>query len=122
MTPEELFKVTTLLMMMMEDSGLAIDSKKNMRIYIYHAFNDDRIKFIEKYGKQIGFMVWEVYEKDKKLEIYVSHLVIMKEFRGFNLKILVSFLKEKYPALTRIHWDSNRRNKRVEKEGSLVLI
>lgn len=122
MSPEELERVTTILIMMMEDSGIPIDSKSRLRTYIYHAFNDDRIKFLDKDGNLIGFMIWEVHKNNEKIEIYVSHLVIMKEFKGFNLKKAVTFLKQKYPDLTKLHWDSNRRNKRVEKEGSLALI
>lgn len=114
--------LTTFLILMMEENGLHIDSKSRMRNFIYHAFNDDRIKFLDKDGKIIGYMIWEVYRKENKLEIYVSHLVIMNAFKGFNLKKAVTFLKEKYPDLTKLHWDSNRRNKRVEKEGSLALI
>lgn len=122
MSPEELTRVTTILIMIMEDAGIPIDSKSRLRTYIYHAFNDDRIKFLDNNGNLIGFMIWEVYKNNEKLEIYVSHLVIMSEFKGFNLKKAVTFLKQKYPDLTKLHWDSNKRNKRVEKEGSLALI
>lgn len=112
--------ITTLLMFMMEDNGIPIDSKSRMRQYIYHAFNDDRIKFFQEDGKQLGFMIWEVYNKDGGTEIYVSHLLILPDFRGFNLKKAVTFLKNKY-GVKKIHWHSHRRNKKVERVGSLQL-
>lgn len=121
MNPEELEKVTTILMIMMEDSGLLIDNKPRMRTYIYHAFNDDRIKFLQKDGKQVGYMIWEIYPNDDKVEIYVSHLVILPEFKGYNLKKEVSFLKDKYPYLIKLHWNSHRRDKKIERVGSLQL-
>lgn len=108
-------QLTTFLMVMMEENGLPIDSKSRMRTYIYHAFNDDRIKFIQENEKVIGFMVWEIHEKDKKNHIYVSHLVILHKFKGFNLKSLITFLKDKYHVDNKnIHWHSHKRKKQVD--------
>lgn len=107
----EFEKLVTVLMLMMELNGLPIDSKSKMRNFIYHAFNDNRIKFFDKGGKQAGFMMWEVHDKD----IYVSHLVILQEFKNFNLKQAATFLKDKYKiGNTSIYWHNQRRNKKVD--------
>lgn len=121
MRPEELEKITTVLMMMMEDAEIPIDSKSRMRTYIYHAFNDDRIKFFQKEGKQVGFMIWESYKNEKGTEVYVSQCLILPEFKGFNLKEAITFLKNKYKDCYKLHWHSHRRNKKVERVGHLNL-
>lgn len=107
--------IATMLMAMMEENGLPIDSKPRMRQFIYHAFNDDRIKFIQENEKVVGFMMWEVHEVEGKKHVYVSHLVIIHRVKGYNLKILTTFLKNKYQiGNSEIHWHSHRRNKQVD--------
>lgn len=114
MKPEELERVTTGMMTIMEMLGIPIDSKSKMRTFIYHAFNDDRIKFIEDKGKPAGFMMWEIHQKDEK-HIYVSHLIILPEFEGFNLKKMATFLKDKYKIGNKqIHWHNQKRSKQVD--------
>lgn len=115
MKPEELERVTTGMIAIMEMVGIPIDSKTRMRTYIYHAFNDDRIKFIDQEGQPAGFMIWELHDKDGDRHVYVSQLVIMDNFRGFNLRRMVTFLKTKYEVKnSNIHWHNHKRNKQVD--------
>ena len=108
-------EIATFLIFLMEENGLPIDSKSRMRTYIYHALNEKRIKFIEENGVQIGFMMWEEHKKCDEIHIYVSQLVILPIYTGYNLKKLASFLKEKYKISNRqIHWRNSKRDKQVD--------
>lgn len=115
MKPEELERITTGIITIMEMVGIPVDSKKRMRTYIYHAFNDDRIKFIDDNGKPAGFMIWEVHEQEGQTHIYISQLVILDTNKRFNLKLLVTFLKDKYQVNnSNLHWYNHKRNKKVD--------
>lgn len=105
-------KITTLLIFLMEENGIPIDSKSRIRTYIYHAFNEDRIKFIQKDNEIIGFMIWEIHKDN---HIYVSQLLILPKFKGYNIKTLATFLKQKYSIGNKnIHWHSHKRNRLID--------
>lgn len=107
--------ITLFLIRLMKENAIPVDDFQRMETYIYHAFNDERIKFVEQEGKIIGFMIWEVHKKEGDIQIYVSQLVILPQFKGFNLKELISFLRNKYEIKnSQIHWHSQKRNKQVD--------
>lgn len=104
MTPDHLKRVATMMMMMMEDNGIIIDDYDKMTIFIYHAFNDDRVKFFQNNGKSIGFVMWEVIEFGDGVDIYISQMVILPEFRGINVYREMESIKKKYKKIYKVSW------------------
>lgn len=108
-------KIATLLILMMRENGIPIDNISRMRTYIYHALNEDRIKFVINEEKPIGFMIYEIHEQGGERHIYISQLIILPKFRGYNVKTLATFLKEKYGITNRqLHWHNHKKDKRID--------
>lgn len=106
---------TDILIKAIEDEGLPIDDYKNLENYINHAIKDDRFKFIEKDGKSIGFVIWELLWIPEGLDIYVSYLVILKQYKGiYNLKELTTFWKKKYDGVHKFRWHNNKSDEDKE--------
>lgn len=117
---EELSRVTKVIMMMMEDNGLVIDNINLMTNFIYHAFNDNRIKFFIKEAKVVGFMIWEVKELGDGVDIYISNLVVLPMFRNFSFKKEVEYLKNRYGKIYKMSGHRWRNGQHTYKERHLT--
>lgn len=111
----DLNKTTKILMMMMEDNGIIIDDYEVMKNFIFHAFNDDRIRFFERNDKQAGFMIWVI----KCDAIHIQQLVLLPEFKGYSFKKEVQYLRNKYPNIKNISGDRMKNGKYTYKVKSL---
>lgn len=115
MNAPELIRITKTIMMIMEDNGILIDNHEKMKTFIFHAFNDDRIKFFMKDFKVAGFVMWEAIEFGDGYDIYIAQMVVLPEFRGLNIYEEMKSIKYRYGKIYKVSWHRRVNDEMIKK-------
>lgn len=115
----DLIKTTKILIMMMEDNGIIIDNYELMKNFIYHAFNDDRIKFFQKGDKVIGFVIWEAINFGNGFDIIINKMAILPEFRGINIYQEMKSIRDRHPNIYKVKWHRQKNGEFIPKVRNL---
>lgn len=97
---------------LIEKEGVKLDDRHSFELCLSEAWNENRFKFLEKDGKTIGWVAWEPWACEDGTAVFVHSLFIMKQFKPFNLHLLVTFFREKYPDCFKIYWHDAKKDKR----------
>ena len=96
------------LVQVMESEGVNIPPEEREKVLrdLHEAVKNERIYFIEKNGKTVGFLTY--VERPKGT--LINYAFIYKAFRDtLNFVALRSFFRDKFKS--RFSWKSRRRNK-----------
>lgn len=115
----DLVKTTKILMMMMEDNGIIIDDYEKMKMFIYHAFNDDRIKFFMRDTKVAGFVIWEAVQFGDGFDIIINKMVVLPEYRGMNIYRELQSIKDRYGKIYNVKWHRQKGKEFIPKVRNL---
>ena len=76
----------------------AILENQEVKANIQEAFKEDRLLFIRKQFKTIGFLTWYPVDRDGRHYVYIGNMYILEQYRNeFNIFSLRKILRDRFP-------------------------